>query len=115
MHWYIHIIKDLPCLPQGTRRWAWERRPDKTHPLPEAHHLLRHPGTKHKGTVVGYFWQSLKMMDNIQTKNYVEIMFSVLILLTMLNFWFSFKLKSFNMILLFTDSIYIYMHIIAYE
>lgn len=55
------------------------------------------------------------MMDNVQTKNYVEIMFSVLILLTMLNFWFSFKLKSFNMILLFTDSIYIYMYIIAYE
>lgn len=59
------------------------------------------------------------MMDNVQMKNYVEIMFSVLIRLTMLNFWLSFKLKSF-MILLFTESIYIYMYIvytivIAYE
>lgn len=55
-------------------------------------------------------------MDNVQMKNYVEIMFSVLIRLTMLNFWLSFKLKSF-MILLFTESIYIYMyiHVIAYE
>lgn len=45
------------------------------------------------------------MKSNVE--NYV---FSVLILLTMLNFWLSFKLKSFNMILLFTDSIYMYIY-----
>lgn len=47
-------------------------------------------------------------------KNYVEIMFFVLIFLIMLNFWFSFKLKL-VMILFFIELIYIDMYIIVYE